>query len=619
MMTVHGIGSTSNLLLLLACGCSKDTPSDTACVERQGWLDEDGDGFGSEPVAGCDLPPGAVELDGDCDDGDATIHPTADEVPYDGLDQDCDGEDLDDVDGDGFDVDEDCDDTDPDSYPGAEEVPHDGVDQDCDGEDLLDADGDGSDVDEDCDDTDPTRSPDLTETCGDGVDNDCNGIEEDCLAFEGLPGITLGAVVWGTKTEAGVVGGGAVAGEPTIQFVDANGDSRMDLVLPADDRDDWGSLHLVYGPLTGHMDTRTALHQDLGTTSSDDLGLASGSPCGGSELVVTVADQTSNGLVTLLGDELTVEARASATAESPSADGLGYSALLMSLHGASCDALLLGAPLSRESTSVDHSGSVFIIELTTTATDLSLPEDADHAILGQEPGGFGASLGIVDRNGDGESELLVGGSDDAALAYFGVPSTISAISDADALMPPPSSGWFSYLEFSASDLSGDGLEDVVATIHDDSGSPNEAWVHYELFHGTVVNDADVTLVGASGYRDIVAAAAGDLNGDDEQDLMIGEWAADDRRGLAWILLGPISAGTYTVAEADGHLYGQEPTTECDAGPNCWNYGSYFGQTVLGSGDLNADGYDDVAITAPHHSLDPELHGPGGVYLFFGGE
>ncbi|MFT4628502.1 MAG: hypothetical protein ACI8PZ_007197 [Myxococcota bacterium] len=77
------------------------------------------------------------------------------ELPWDGIDQDCDGADLVDYDGDGVAWPEDCDDVAPDVYPGAEEVPWDGIDQDCDGVDLLDADGDGSPLDEDCDDTDP--------------------------------------------------------------------------------------------------------------------------------------------------------------------------------------------------------------------------------------------------------------------------------------------------------------------------------------------------------------------------------------------------------------------------------------------------------------------------------
>lgn len=41
--------------------------------------------------------------DVDCNDKDAGINPDAEEIPYDGIDQDCDGKDLTDIDGDGFD------------------------------------------------------------------------------------------------------------------------------------------------------------------------------------------------------------------------------------------------------------------------------------------------------------------------------------------------------------------------------------------------------------------------------------------------------------------------------------------------------------------------------------
>jgi len=45
----------------------------------------------------------------DCDDANAAIHPGAEEIWYDGIDQNCDGVD-DDQDGDGLTLEEDCDD-----------------------------------------------------------------------------------------------------------------------------------------------------------------------------------------------------------------------------------------------------------------------------------------------------------------------------------------------------------------------------------------------------------------------------------------------------------------------------------------------------------------------------
>jgi hypothetical protein len=56
-----------------------------------GFLDEDGDGFGSIPVS--DPCGSRVPIDGDCDDGDGSVYPGAPEVPGDGIDQDCDDED----------------------------------------------------------------------------------------------------------------------------------------------------------------------------------------------------------------------------------------------------------------------------------------------------------------------------------------------------------------------------------------------------------------------------------------------------------------------------------------------------------------------------------------------
>jgi len=107
------------------------------------WTDADGDGYGDPdaPTPACACAGGLADNDDDCDDTLADIHPGAEEVLYDGIDQACDGLAGDyDADGDGYDWDgakdvegTDCDDDDAGVNPGALDLCDDSVDQDCDG------------------------------------------------------------------------------------------------------------------------------------------------------------------------------------------------------------------------------------------------------------------------------------------------------------------------------------------------------------------------------------------------------------------------------------------------------------------------------------------------------
>lgn len=151
------------LLASLLVGCSDVAVQGNAVCDGQAQpseasvdapFDADGDGFFDAANPDCADTYATDRLD--CDDRNGDIHPGAEELACNGIDDDCDPAtaDAEDQDEDGVSACDDCDDTDPAVHPGASEAVCNEVDDDCDAEtlDRPDVDEDGADACDDCDD-----------------------------------------------------------------------------------------------------------------------------------------------------------------------------------------------------------------------------------------------------------------------------------------------------------------------------------------------------------------------------------------------------------------------------------------------------------------------------------
>ena len=74
------------------CDGDTDDADDDTVGQTVYYYDGDGDGYGRSdyPIARC-TDPGYPTIGGDCDDGDAGVHPDAADPVGDGIDQNCDG------------------------------------------------------------------------------------------------------------------------------------------------------------------------------------------------------------------------------------------------------------------------------------------------------------------------------------------------------------------------------------------------------------------------------------------------------------------------------------------------------------------------------------------------
>jgi FG-GAP repeat len=236
-------------------------------------------------------------------------------------------------------------------------------------------------------------------------------------------------------------------------------------------------------------------------------------------------------------------------------------------------------------------------------------------ILGDQSGArFGYSVaGAGDTNGDGYADVVVG-----APYYSNGQSMEGAIylyrGNAGGLETSPtlmveSNQAQAYLGISVAgvgNVNGDGYDDFIAGAYrysvDDQGA---VWGYYgEAGTISATPDWEVLSGQANAYFGSAVAAAGDVNCD----------------GFADVLVGAYNYAGTEIAEGRAYLYygsagGLATTPSWTAESNVGN--AWFGGSVAGLGDVNGDGYADIAIGAYRYSDQGESE--GAVFVYHGSD
>jgi hypothetical protein len=232
---------------------------------------------------------------------------------------------------------------------------------------------------------------------------------------------------------------------------------------------------------------------------------------------------------------------------------------------------------------------------------------------------FGHSVSEAgDINADGFDDVVIGapgsGRDKAGSVhlYFGGSQAISTVPNWTYLSKTPQAE-LGHQVAGVGDVNGDGYDDLLigATYGADPGRV-ERTGSAMVFHGGPEGpshqpDWQVFGTATGDNTGFSVGAAGDVNGDGFYDVLVGSWNAendprikDGRNGAAALYLGSPSGLTKVAAWR----------------PEGEKHASHFGYPLHGLGDVNGDGYDDIAIGAwGFESEKPEC---GRVDVYMGG-
>lgn len=231
---------------------------------------------------------------------------------------------------------------------------------------------------------------------------------------------------------------------------------------------------------------------------------------------------------------------------------------------------------------------------------------------------FAVSLASAgDVNGDGYADIIIGArnftrdnvEEGAAFVYYGSTSGLPAQPDWVAVSGQRYAD-FGFSVASAGDVNGDGLDDVIVGCYGylfgtSTNRRGAAFVYLGSKEGLAHEPAGLlTAPEGQNFFGYSVADAGDVNGDGFGDVLVGSpgLVAPKRtreKGKVFLYLG---------SPRGLHLAPAWQTVEEDLDDD-------FGSVVAAAGDVNGDGFADVAIGARHRS--ERYPQAGKVYVFHG--
>ncbi len=254
-----------------------------------------------------------------------------------------------------------------------------------------------------------------------------------------------------------------------------------------------------------------------------------------------------------------------------------------------------------------------------SATGLSTVPGATYDDANQAGAFFGKSVACAgDVNGDGFSDVIIGASeyDDGsnpaegrAYLYYGSSTGLAASPSAILDDANQAGANFGSSVAGAGDVNRDGYSDVIIGAYYYNSGYGAAFVYYgsATGPGTTPNIMLADPVITTGAFGVSVAGAGDVNGDGFGDVIVGSYLSSH--------LTQVSCGAAYIYHGSGTGLTNTPAIILfDAGqPYC-----EFGRCVAGVGDINGDGYSDVAIGAPGWDATlSSITDNGAVFIHYG--